>query len=271
MTGSGHILSASDLLVKRGGSVILDRVSCDIREGEVVSLIGPNGAGKTTLLMALSGLTRLNGGKVLFRGREVGKEIAWLLYRRKIAVVFQEPLLFNTTVFENIASGPKIRGSSSLEIRRTVAEQMERFGIPHLADRSARTLSGGEAQRTSLARAFATRPEILFLDEPFASLDPPSRDSLIRDLEGVLNQTKTTAVLATHDRTEALMMSDRIAVMLAGKIAQDGAPEEVMNRPADPDIAAFVGAETIVTGKILRRENGTFIVSAGSSEIEAAG
>ncbi|HPL63531.1 MAG TPA: ABC transporter ATP-binding protein [Syntrophales bacterium] len=271
MTGSGHILSASDLLVERGGSVILDRVSCDIREGEVVSLIGPNGAGKTTLLMALSGLTRLNGGKVLFRGREVGKEIAGLPYRRKIAVVFQEPLLFNTTVFENIASGPKIRGSSSLEIRRTVSEQMERFGIPHLADRSARTLSGGEAQRTSLARAFATRPEILFLDEPFASLDPPSRDSLIRDLEGVLNQTKTTAVLATHDRTEALMMSDRIAVMLAGKIAQNGTPEEVMNRPADPDIAAFVGAETIVTGKILRRENGTFILSAGSSEIEAAG
>jgi tungstate transport system ATP-binding protein len=105
------------------------------------------------------------------------------------------------------------------EIRIIVTEHLERFGIAHLSHRTARTLSGGSAE-TSLARAFAIRPEILFLDEPFASLDPPSRDSLIEDLEGILRQTRTTAVFATHDRLEALRLSDRIAVMNGGKISR---------------------------------------------------
>ena len=118
----------------------------------------------------------------------------------------------------------KIRGMGQDEIRRVVEEYLERFGISHLINRSARKLSGGEAQRTSLARAFAIKPEIIFLDEPFSSLDPPTRESLIEDLQRILRETNTTAVMATHDQMEALRLSDQIAVMNQGKIAQIGSP-----------------------------------------------
>jgi tungstate transport system ATP-binding protein len=186
-------------------------------------------------------------------------------------MVFQEPLLFDTTVSENVASGLKIRGVEKNEIRVRVMEQLDRFGISHLKDRSPRTLSGGEAQRTSLARAFALRPEILLLDEPFASLDPPTRDSLIEDLEHIFQQTRTTAIFATHDRLEALRLSDRIAVMNQGKILQIGSPGEVMNHPANELVASFVGVETILTGKVIKRNGGTFIASVEGQEIEAVG
>jgi tungstate transport system ATP-binding protein len=186
-------------------------------------------------------------------------------------MVFQEPLLFDTTVFNNVASGLKIRGMRRNEIRDRVMEQLSRFGIGHLSDRSAKTLSGGEAQRTSLARAFALRPEILLLDESFSSLDPPTRDSLIEDLEHILQQTRTTAIFATHDRLEALRLSDRIAVMNGGQIIQIGSPEEVANHPVNELVASFMGVETILTGKVIRRDGGTFIVSVEGQEIEAVG
>jgi tungstate transport system ATP-binding protein len=157
------------------------------------------------------------------------------------------------------------------QIRDRVGEQLKRFGISHLSDRSAKTLSGGESQRTSLARAFALQPEILLLDEPFASLDPPTRDSLIEDLENILHLTRTTAIFATHDRMEALRLSDRIAVMNAGKILQIGSPTEVMNHPVDEFVASFVGIETILSGKVIKREGGTFIISVDGKEIEAIG
>jgi tungstate transport system ATP-binding protein len=150
-------------------------------------------------------------------------------------------------------------------------EQLNRFGIGHLSHRSARKISGGEAQRASLARAFAIQPEVLLLDEPFASLDPPTRESLIEDLEGVLRQTQTTTLFATHDRQEALRLSDRIAVMNKGKILQIGSPEEVMNHPVDEFVASFVGVETILTGNVIKKDGGTFVASVSGKEIEAVG
>ncbi len=186
-------------------------------------------------------------------------------------MVFQEPLLFDTTVFNNVASGLRIRGLKRDEIRDRAIGELERFGIGHLKGRSARTLSGGEAQRTSLARAFALRPEILLLDEPFSSLDPPTRDSLIEDLEHILQQTRTTALFATHDRLEALRLSDRIAVMNQGKILQMGSPEEVANHPVNELVASFMGMEAILTGKVIKRDGGTFNASVEGQEIEAVG
>jgi tungstate transport system ATP-binding protein len=250
---------------------ILDIPELMVREGEVLSLIGPNGAGKTTLLQNVCHLHKRFEGEILFRGKVIGKDYAVSDYRRRVAMVFQEPLLFDTTVFKNIASGLKFRGVDKKDIARRVTENLERFGISHLADRSARTLSGGEAQRTSLARAFATKPEILFLDEPFASLDPPTRDGLVEDLERVLKESGTSAILATHDRMEALRLSDRIAVMNSGKIHQIGFPEEVMNRPLDTFVASFVGVETILKGKVSRIVDGTFTATVNSRNIEAIG
>jgi tungstate transport system ATP-binding protein len=249
----------------------LDIPDLRIEEGELVSLIGPNGAGKSTLLQALAGLTKLSGGEIIFKGEAVAADHGGFAYRRKLAMVFQDPLLFDTTVFENVASGLRIRGMAKEEIKRLVGENLERFGISHLLQRSARKISGGEAQRVALARAFATRPEILFLDEPFAALDPPTRESLLTDLETILRQTGTTTLMATHDRTEALRFSDRIAVMNQGRIFQIGPPYEVMNRPVDPFVAAFVGVETILEGGVIQADQGTFLTLVGSKRIEAVG
>jgi tungstate transport system ATP-binding protein len=268
---SKPILEARDIGVKRGGTAILDVSFIAVQEREILSLIGPNGAGKTTLLQTFSYLLKPFEGDVFFRGKKVGLNHSIFEYRRKTAFVFQEPLLFDTTVFENVASGLKIRGVKRPEIRERVMDHLERFGISHLMGRSAKTLSGGEAQRTSLARAFAIQPEILFLDEPFASLDPPTRESLMEDLQRVLLQTKMTTLFATHDRLEALRLSDRIAVMNLGRIVQIGSPEEVMNRPVDEFVASFVGVETILTGKVIKEDYGTFVTSVSGKEIEAIG
>lgn len=271
MDQSITILEVKNLKVERGGGTLLNISSLSIEKGEILALIGPNGAGKTTFLQTLSYLLKPFGGEIFFGGKKVETHVSVLEYRRKLAMVFQEPLLFNTTVFNNIASGLKIRGMTRKEITDRVMEQLERFGISHLSRRSAKTLSGGEAQRTSLARAFALQPEILLLDEPFVSLDPPTRESLIEDLEHILRQTRTTAIFATHDRLEALSLSDRVAVMNHGIIQQMGPPEEVMNYPATEFVASFVGVETILPGKVVKTNGGSFIASVEGKEVEAVG
>jgi tungstate transport system ATP-binding protein len=265
------ILEVKNLQVKRGGVSVLDISSLFVREGKVLCLIGPNGAGKSTLLLALSRLLKSVNGDIIFRGQKIDSNHTTGTYRRHIAMVFQEPLLFDTTVFENVASGLKIRGMGQDEIRRVVEEYLQRFGISHLINRSARKLSGGEAQRTSLARAFAVKPEIIFLDEPFSSLDPPTRESLIEDLQRILRVTHTTAIMATHDQMEALRLADQIAVMIQGKIAQIGSPAEVMNSPVDEFVASFVGMETVFMGPVTKMYDSTFVVSVSGRDVEAVG
>lgn len=268
---SRPILEAKNLEVNRGGTTLISIPSLFVREGEVLSLIGPNGAGKTTLLQTLAYLLKPFKGQIFLRGNLVGWDYSALEYRRKLAMVFQEPLLFDTVVFNNVASGLKMRKVKKDEIRDRVMEQLEQFGISHLSQRSARTLSSGEAQRTSLARAFVLRPEILLLDEPFSSLDSPTRESLIEDLEHILRKTRTTVILATHDRLEALRLSDRIAVMDKGQIIQIGTPEEIRNQPVNELAASFMGVETILTGEVIRRDGWTFTALVEGKEIEAVG
>lgn len=266
-----RILEARDLKVIRGGTLLIDIPGVEIFEGETLSLIGPNGAGKTTLLQALTFLARPSAGEIRFRGQKVGVDHNALEYRRKLAMVFQEPLLFDTTVMRNVAAGLKIRGMARAEARKIAEQQLERFGIAHLRDRSAKTLSGGEAQRTSLARAFAVAPEILFLDEPFAALDPPTRESVVTDLEKVLSETKTTTIMATHDRNEALRLSDRIAVMGDGRIAQIDCASVIINRPVNEFVASFVGTETILKGTVHKVNGTAMLVDVDGTEIEVVG
>ncbi|MHB8908989.1 MAG: ABC transporter ATP-binding protein [Syntrophales bacterium] len=263
------LLAAEELLVRRGGVTVLDISALEVFQGQVLSLIGPNGAGKSTLMLTLAGLLKPARGNLLFRGEPIAD--GGFAYRRHTAMVFQEPLLFDTTVFENVAAGLKIRGAGRSEIGRAVPEYLERFGIGHLAKRSARKLSGGEAQRTSIARAFVTRPEIVFLDEPFSALDPPTREALTGDLERILRETRTTAIASTHDQTEALRLADRIAVVNAGKIAQIGPVAEVMNRPADEFVASFVGVETVLPARVIGSSDGLFTAAVEGGEIQAVG
>jgi len=271
MSRDEAILSVRGLELLRGGVRVLDIGELDLQAGEVLALIGPNGAGKSSLLLVLACLLPRKRGALSFRGTPVAEGNGLMDYRRKISMVFQEPLLFDGTVEANVASGLKIRGVGRQAIGKAVEECMERFGIAHLKGRHARKLSGGEAQRTSLARAFAVGPEIIFLDEPFSSLDPPTREGLMDDLQRILQETKTTTVMATHDRVEALRLSDRIAIMKDGGIAQVGTPEDVMNRPQDEFVASFVGVETVLRGLVVETGPGTVTVQVSGAGIEAVG
>ena len=248
---------------------MLEVDSLDVLGGEVLAVVGPNGAGKSTLIQVLALLERPARGRVLFEGRDV--TAGPLACRRRMAVVFQEPLLLDTSVEANVSSGLALRGVPRPERRARTAQWMERFGIAQLASRSARTLSGGEAQRTSLARALALEPEVLLLDEPFAALDAPTREALMRDLDDVLSAGRLATVFVTHDRSEALRLGDRLAVLMGGRIRQAGAPAEVFAAPADEEVAAFVGVETIVRGRVRRLEGGLATVDVHGRVVEAAG
>lgn len=270
MTGQNStILEARNIHVENRGFVILDIDTISFNEKEVLSIIGPNGAGKTTMLQRLAMLHKKPGGEIVYRGKRVGADISPTDYRRSVTMVFQETLLFDTTVFQNVASGLKFRHEPKEKIANVVQENLELFGVAHLKDRSVRTLSGGEARRVSLARSFAVRPDIIFLDEPFSALDPPTHESIVSDLSRILRRSGTTTVLATHDRSEALRLSDRICVMNRGRILQVGTPDEVMNHPADEFIASFVGAETILAGVVTRSDAGTIAVNVDGLQIMA--
>lgn len=271
MSGSPPVIEVRDLLVIRGGVPVLSVPELTIAEGEVLFLIGPNGAGKTTLLQALSALIKPYRGQILFRGQRIGTDIPLLEYRRRLAMILQEPLLFDTTVFNNVASGLRIRGMKRDRIKPLVIKTMERFEIAHLRNRSARTLSGGEARRTSIARAFATNPEILLLDEPFSALDPIIRENLMEDLEQVLRETGITTIFVTHDRMEAIRIGKRLGVMNGGEILQIDSTDEIMYHPADEFVASLVGVENILQGEVTRRSGGTFITSVFGQDIEAVG
>ncbi|HPA85661.1 MAG TPA: ABC transporter ATP-binding protein [Deltaproteobacteria bacterium] len=265
------ILEVAGLKVSRGGVPVLDIPELAIAPGEFLSLIGPNGTGKSTLLLSLSGLLKRQGGRIRFRGNIVESDVHLLEYRRRLAMVFQEPLLFDATVYDNVAAGLKIRGMGRRSVHPIVEENLELFDIAHIAHRSARKISGGEAQRTSLARAFATGPELILLDEPFASLDPPTKESIIEDLGHAMGIKRTTAIMATHDRMDALRLSKRIAVMDGGKIVQIGNPIDVMHHPVSEPVAAFVGIETILKGAVKVVSGGTLQVNVNGRDVFCTG
>lgn len=233
------LLVLENLLVKRGGRTVLDLKSLEIEKGEVLAVVGPNGAGKSTLLLTLARLLKPGRGEIWFNGRPAAGESA-LTYRRRIGLVMQDPLLFDSSVYGNIATGLRFRGCRKVEIDRRVSVWLERLHIHHLSGRRATELSGGEAQRVSLARALVLEPELLLLDEPFAALDPPTRQRLVNDLAGLLREQRITTVFVTHDLGEAARLADRVAILLDSQLRQFGLPEMVFKAPADAEVAAFL-------------------------------
>ncbi|MDH7478709.1 MAG: ATP-binding cassette domain-containing protein [Syntrophomonadaceae bacterium] len=233
------ILQVENLQLVKGGQLILDIPHLSINPGEVVSLIGPNGAGKSTLFQVLAFLEKPTSGRVFFHGRPVGFGSSSLETRRRMAMVFQDPLLVSGSVFENVALGLRLRRLPDREIKARVPLWLERFGIGHLARRSARSLSGGEAQRVSLARAFILEPEVMFLDEPFSSLDAPTQASLIDQLEEVIRSTRVTTLFITHNATEIPLYTDRLLAMENRRIQAEGSLAELTASPATPFLRAF--------------------------------
>jgi molybdopterin-binding protein len=263
------LVTLRDCRLSHGSGFTLEISALDVRAAEVLAVIGPNGSGKSTLLRVLGLLERPQTGEIRFGGRVVDARDG-LAERRRMATVLQEPLLADTTVAANVALGLGFRGIRGADAGARALHWLERFGVAPLAGRQARTLSGGEAQRVALARALVLQPEVLLLDEPFASLDAPSRSALIADLGRVLRQERVATVLVTHDRGEAQALADRVAVLMAGRLRQVADTATVFQAPVAEDVARFVGVETIVSGRVLARDGGITRVRVNGRTVEVS-
>ena len=224
--------------------VALDEFNLDVWEGSLLTLLGPSGCGKTTALRVIAGFEQATG-TVGIRGRKVlGPDVFVPPEKRRVGMVFQDYALFpDKTVAGNVRYG--LRRNTG-EAR--VGEVLELVGLSGLGDRMPNELSGGQQQRVALARALAPEPDVILLDEPFSNLDANLRDRVRRELRLILTETRTTAVLVTHDQEEALATSDLIAVMYQGRVVQVDSPAELYTKPSDPWIANFLGdADVLAT------------------------
>ncbi len=249
-------------LSKDMGEFSLRDVNLDISEGEYFMVLGPTGAGKTILLETIAGIYTPDSGRILLDGRDI---TALPPRERNIGMVYQDYMLFPfLSVEDNIGFGLKSKKMERKELRRRVEELANLMGISHLLHRYPATLSGGEQQKVAIARAIAIEPSVLLMDEPLSALDQRTRDYLREELRRVKKEFGITVVHVTHDQTEAMMLADRIAVMMHGRIMQVGTPYEIFNKPQTEELADFVGIENILSGVV--RDN-----DAGIVEIEVDG
>ena len=241
------MISVDGLRVSFGAVEVLRGVSCSVTAGSLLAVLGPSGCGKTTLLRAVAGFVRPSAGVVSVGSRVlVGPGTFVPPHLRRVAVVPQEGALFpHLTVAANVGFGlPRDERRSGAR----VAELLALAGLDGLGERMQHELSGGQQQRVAVARALAPAPDVVLLDEPFSALDAALRASLRADVRGLLRAAGTTAVLVTHDQEEALSVADTVAVMREGVIVQQGSPPEVYERPADLDVATFLGAANVLPG-----------------------
>jgi spermidine/putrescine transport system ATP-binding protein len=248
-----------DRVAKRFGEVTaVDDVTLDIAAGEFFSLLGPSGCGKTTTLRMIGGFELPSSGRILLRDRDVTRDPP---DKRAVNMVFQHYALFpHLTVGDNIAFGPKRQGLPRDEIRRRVAEGLALVRLEGYEKRKPNQLSGGQQQRIALARALANRPNVLLLDEPLGALDLKLRRQLQVELKRIQSEVGITFVYVTHDQEEALTMSDRIAVMNAGRVEQLGTPEELYERPRSRFVADFIGTSNFLSGAIESVDGVTAVV-----------
>ncbi len=237
-------LAWRDVVVRGAARCVLDHVDLDVPAGTLPAVVGPSSAGKTTLLRVAAGLARPHAGRILSDGRDVTSVPA---HERGIGLLFQQPRLFpNLSVMDNVAFALRTAGVDRSRRTAGATALLEEFGVAHLQHRRVRGLSGGEQQRIALARALAARPSILLLDEPLSALDPESRDDLRRVIRRTQQQHRLSMVYVTHDRVEAAKMSDRVAVLLDGTIAQYDTPRAVFERPSNRKVASFLGSTNLI-------------------------
>lgn len=236
------LIKIIDLEFFRDKRMILKIDRFEIEKERVLAVIGPNGAGKSSLLHILTRLLKIQKGNILWGDTPISN-IPALEYRRRLALVMQEPLLLDRSVEENIAVGLKFRGEDAKTVNQKINKWADKFHISHLLKRPAKQISGGEAQRVSLARAFALEPELLLLDEPFSALDPQTRKELVKDLREVLNQTKTTTIFVTHDLSDVSALSDNVVLIWDGTILQYGMVEDVFARPINDAAKRYFGKD----------------------------
>jgi spermidine/putrescine ABC transporter ATP-binding subunit len=251
---------------KRFGNITaLDDVSLAVRRGELITLLGPSGCGKTTLLNLVAGFLMPEQGEIAIEGRRVTEVPT---YRREIGIMFQSYALFpHMSVAANVGYGLKMRRIAKAEIARRVADALALIKLAGLEDRKPRQLSGGQQQRVALARALVIRPKVLLLDEPFSALDRNLRASMQVELKEIQRKLGVTTIFVTHDQSEALSLSDRIAVIAHGRVRQLGAPDEIYRRPIDRFVASFVGDVNVLRARLERIDGATAAVVLGPARV----
>jgi tungstate transport system ATP-binding protein len=264
------LLEASELSKEYEGHTILGGISIAIKEGEAFALIGPTGSGKTTLIRMLDLLEEPTSGRIYFDGVDVTHDKhARLEARRRMSYVQQKPVVFTMNVYDSIACGLKWRHEKTNLIKRKVDAALELVGMSEYGNRNAKTLSGGETQRVAIARALVTEPEILFLDEPTANLDPISTSKVEQVLHDVIREKKVAIVMATHDMVQGQQLASRIGVLLDGELMQVGSPSEIFSSPKSQRVAEFVGIENMLPGKIIEHEDNLLTIDVGGGSIQA--
>ena len=254
-------------LSKDLGEFFLQDVSLKIKDGEYFVILGPTGAGKTILLETIAGIYHPDKGRIFLNGHDITNIPP---RERNIGMVYQDYTLFPfLTVEENIGFGLKLRRISKEEIKRKVDELTNLMSVSHLLHRYPGTLSGGEQQKVAIARAIITRPSVLLLDEPLSAMDLRTQDFLREELRRIHHIQKLTSVHVTHNQTEAIVLADRIAVMMNGEIVQVGTPHDIFSKPLNEDIATFVGVENILEGEIRRNSDGIAVIDLGDIELDA--
>ena len=240
------VVAIRDAVKRFAGLTVLDHCSLVAQEGEILTLLGSSGCGKTTLLRCIAGFLTPDSGEIRIDGKDT---IPVPVNRRSVGVVFQSYALFpHLTVARNVAYGLRMRGVASAEIAKRVATALQIVSLTGFEDRYPAQLSGGQQQRVAIARVLVLEPRVLLLDEPFNALDAKLRGTMQMEMRQLIKRLGITAIFVTHDQEEALTMSDRIAVMRAGKIEQLGTPEEIFDRPSSAYVADFVGASNFWNG-----------------------
>ena len=237
-------LSVKNICKQFGDVKALDDVTLDVAPGEFFTLLGPSGCGKTTLLRIIAGLELADSGRVFSGGQDITRLPA---IKRQVNTVFQSYALFpHLTIYENVAFGLRSRKFPEAEIKKRVGRRLEMLDLTAMAERHPHQLSGGQKQRVALARAIVNEPDVLLLDEPMSALDARLRAQVQEDLRRLQRKLKRTFILVTHDQAEALVCSDRIAVMRQGRVVQCGTPEHVYDYPRDSFVAKFLGAANLI-------------------------
>jgi ABC-type Fe3+/spermidine/putrescine transport system ATPase subunit len=230
-----------------GETIAVDEVHIGLAQGEILCLLGPSGCGKTTLLRLVAGLEQADSGHIFFAGKEMTHVPP---FQRGFGMMFQNFALFpHLNVFENVAYGLKTAGRKHEAVRLRVEEMLALVDLAGLGERQIDQLSGGQQQRIALARALATSPKLLMLDEPLGALDRALRERLMIELRAILQRVGVTAIYVTHDQAEAYAVSDRIAVMNTGKIAQIDTPQTLYAKPKNGFVARFLGFSNVVAGR----------------------
>jgi ABC-type Fe3+/spermidine/putrescine transport system ATPase subunit len=251
---------------KSFGSVVAVRdVSLTVESGEFFTLLGPSGCGKTTLLRMVAGFCPLDAGEIWIGGRRVDRTPP---HRRNTGMVFQNYAVFPfLTVFNNVAYGLRARGLPRRAIEDRVGRCLEMVRLPEYASRMPHQLSGGQLQRVAIARCLAIEPEVLLLDEPLSNLDAKLRVQMRSEIRRLQQLLKITALYVTHDQEEALVLSDRLAVMSGGLIRQVGRPADVYHQPSDAFTASFMGSTNLLRGRVVRQVENRTVVAVGGQEI----